>query len=199
LVINTLNEFIAVVIIVMSFIPDISMIKKIRKKAGLSQSELAQMVHVSQSHLAKIETDKVDPSYSLVSRIFDALDSKRKDECWLYMTKGLMRTLKGEKVEDVYNQMKLKGFSQMPVYDSERYIGLMTERRILQLRKAYQSLLVEDAIEDVPLVPKTTSYDSVVMLIQQFPAVLVEDGAGKIIGIITGADLVGHERKPQKA
>ena len=183
----------------MSFIPDISMIKKIRKKAGLSQSELAQMVHVSQSHLAKIETDKVDPSYSLVSRIFDALDSKRKDECWLYMTKGLMRTLKGEKVEDVYNQMKLKGFSQMPVYDSERYIGLMTERRILQLRKAYQSLLVEDAIEDVPLVPKTTSYDSVVMLIQQFPAVLVEDGAGKIIGIITGADLVGHERKPQKA
>jgi predicted transcriptional regulator len=95
--------------------------------------------------------------------------------------------------------MKLKGFSQMPVYDSERYIGLMTERRILQLRKAYQSLLVEDAIEDVPLVPKTTSYDSVVMLIQQFPAVLVEDGAGKIIGIITGADLVGHERKPQKA
>ena len=47
----------------------------------------------------------------------------------------------------------------------------------------------------MPLVPKTTSYDSVVMLIGQFPAVMVEDGAGKIVGIITGADLVGHRKK----
>lgn len=74
----------------------------------------------------------------------------------------------------------------------------MTERRLLQLRKPYQTLLVEDAMEDVPLVPMTTSYDSVVMLIQQFPAVLIEDGPGKIVGIITSTDLVGHERKPQK-
>jgi len=183
----------------MSIIPDISMMKKMRKKAGLSQSELAHMVHASQSHMAKIETGKVDPSYGLVSRIFEALDSKRKDECWLYMTKHMMRARNGDRVEDVYDQMKLKGFSQMPVYNGERYIGLMTERRLLQLRKAYQTLLVEDAMEDVPLVPKTTSYDSVVMLIQQFPAVLVEDGAGKIIGIITSTDLIGHERKPQKA
>ena len=186
------------VIIVMSFIPDIGTIRKMRKKAGLSQSELAKMVQVTQSHLAKIETGKVDPSYRLVSRMFDALDSKQKDECWLYMTKGLMRTRKGDKVEDVYESMKLKGFSQMPVYDSERYIGLMTERRILQLRKPYETLLVEDAMEEFPHVPKTTSYDSVVMLIEQFPAVLVEDGPGKIVGIITSTDLVGHERKTQK-
>ena len=187
------------VIIVMSLIPDISTIKKMRKNAGLSQSELAQMVHVSQSHLAKIETSKVDPSFGLVSRIFDALESNQKDECWLYMTKGPMRAQKGERVEDVYDKMKLKGFSQMPVYDGERYIGLITERRLLQLKKPYQTLLVEEAMEDVPLVPITTSYDAVVLLIQQFPSVLVEDGPGKIIGIITNTDLVGHVRKPQKA
>ena len=34
----------------------------------------------------------------------------------------------------------------------------------------------------MPLVPKETSYDSVVMLIRQFPEVLVEDGLGKIVG-----------------
>jgi hypothetical protein len=33
------------------------------------------------------------------------------------------------------------------------------------------------------------------MLTRQFPAVLVEDGLGKIIDIITGADLVGHKKK----
>jgi len=185
--------------IVMSLIPDITNIKKMRKNAGLSQSELGKMVDVTQSHMAKIETGKVDPSYGLASRLFDALESKQKDECWLYMTKGLMKAKKEEKVEDVYDKMKLKGFSQMPVYDDEIYIGLMTERRLLQLRKPYQTLLVEDAMEDVPLVPMTTSYDAVVLLIQQFPAVIVEDGPGKIIGIITNTDLVGHARKPQNA
>jgi predicted transcriptional regulator len=70
----------------------------------------------------------------------------------------------------------------------------MTERRLLELRKSYQTLFVEDALEDVPLVPKTTAYDGLVMLIRQFPAVLVEDG-GKIIGIITGTDLVGQKKK----
>ena len=50
-------------------------------------------------------------------------------------------------------------------------------------------------MEDVPLVPGTTSYDSVIMLIRQFPAVMVVDGADKIIGIITVADLVGHKEK----
>ena len=67
--------------------------------------------------------------------------------------------------------------------------------RLLELRKPYQTLLVEDMVEDVPLVPKTTSYEAVVMLIRQFPAVMVEDGLGKIVGIITGADLVGRKKK----
>jgi predicted transcriptional regulator len=41
-------------------------------------------------------------------------------------------------------------------------------------------------------VPKATSYDAVVILIMQFPVVMVEEGLNKIVGIITGADLVGR-------
>jgi len=83
----------------------------------------------------------------------------------------------------------------MPVFDSDRYLGLMTERRLLELRKPYQTLLVEDALEWPPIVPKTTSYDAVIRLIRQFPAVMVVDGADRIVGIITRADLVGHKKK----
>jgi predicted transcriptional regulator len=60
-------------------------------------------MHISQLHLAKIETGKVDPGYALVSNLLDALDSKKPDECWLYMTKELMRARKGNKVEDITN------------------------------------------------------------------------------------------------
>jgi hypothetical protein len=80
--------------------------------------------HISQSHLAKIETGKVDPGYALVSKLFDALDSKKQGECWLYMTKQWMRARKGDKVEDVYEPMRNKGFSQMPVFDGDHYSWL---------------------------------------------------------------------------
>lgn len=56
----------------MSVLPDILTIRKRRKEVGLSQSEFADRVHISQSHMAKIEAGKVDPGYALVST------SKRK-------------------------------------------------------------------------------------------------------------------------
>lgn len=43
--------------------------------------------------------------------------------------------------------------------------------------------------------PKTTSYEAEIMLIRQFPAVMVVDGVDKIVGIISGADLIEHKRK----
>lgn len=134
---------------------------------------------------------KITPSFLLSSGIFDALDSEKQDECWLHMPKDLMRARKGDNIKDVYEPMRLRGFSQMPVYDSERYLGIMTERRPLDLRKPYQTLLVEDGTPH----PKETSYDVVIKLIRQFPAVMVVVCAGKIVGIISGADLVGHKKK----
>jgi hypothetical protein len=52
----------------------------------------------------------------------------------------------------------------MPVLDGDRYLGLMTERRLLELQKPYQALFMEDAERCLTLVPKTTSHGAVKML-----------------------------------
>lgn len=178
----------------MTIISPLSEIRKSRKKVGISQSKLALMVGISQSHLAKIELGKVDPSYSLVARILEALNSYDKDECWQYMTEEVMSVQRGERVEEIAEIMKRKGFSQVPVMDGGRPIGMLTEQRIIEKKRPYETLLVEEAVEDVVIVPKEASYNTVTKLVNQFQAVLVQE-VGRIVGIITATDLIGHRAK----
>ncbi len=56
-------------------------IKKIRKRFGLTQFELAKKALVSQSLIAKIESRRIDPTFTKVKKIFDVLDElKNKNE-----------------------------------------------------------------------------------------------------------------------
>ncbi len=50
-------------------------IKKYRKKAGLTQQELASKVYVSMNYIAKIESKKMQKTFTIVmlGRIADAL------------------------------------------------------------------------------------------------------------------------------
>ena len=48
-------------------------IKKIRKKLGMTQTELANRAGVSQSLIAKIESARIDPTYTKTQKIFAAL------------------------------------------------------------------------------------------------------------------------------
>lgn len=178
----------------MSGIPPIQEIRRARKRAGLSQSGLAGMVGISQSHLAKIEKGKVDPSFGLVTRLFEALEKAEKDECWRYMSKDVLTVPKGTEVKEIAPIMKEQGYSQVPVMDGGRPIGLVTEIAILATRKPYERVLVEEVMLEPVLVPKETNYSSIVPLLAQFQAVLVVE-RGKMLGIITSTDLIGHTNK----
>ena len=53
-------------------------IGEIRRVLGLTQTELAKLSGVSQSLIAKIESRKIDPAYSKVIAIFEALENRKK-------------------------------------------------------------------------------------------------------------------------
>lgn len=48
-------------------------ISEIRRKMKISQSELAQDVQISRTHLSDIENDKTNPSIDIAKRISHAL------------------------------------------------------------------------------------------------------------------------------
>ena len=55
-------------------------VKKIRKKLGMTQTDLANRAQVSQSLIAKIESGKIDPTYTKTQKIFTALSELEKKE-----------------------------------------------------------------------------------------------------------------------
>ena len=56
-------------------------LKKIRKLNNLTQKQLAELSGVSQSLIAKIESNKIDPTFTNAQKIYTALQAlSEKDE-----------------------------------------------------------------------------------------------------------------------
>ena len=55
---------------------DVKSIGSLRRKLNLTQKQLAKLSGVSQSLIAKIESNRIDPSYSKVVSIFHALENE---------------------------------------------------------------------------------------------------------------------------
>jgi predicted transcriptional regulator len=86
-------------------------------------------------------------------------------------------------------------YSQLPVRRNDQIVGSLTERGINRVLMAntgtdQKDLLVRDAIEEgFPLVPASATVSSVASLLQAYQAILTSSG-GKVIGIVTNADLL---------
>jgi predicted transcriptional regulator len=171
---------------------DLADIKKLRIKAGMSQTALAKKAGVSQAHIAKIESGKVDPRFSTVSRIFRCLQEGQRDHCARYMTPHIFGVQFDSPVTEAGRIMRERDISQVVVFNGEVVIGLITEEDLLRFKKNTSTSLAREVMGDTPpIVSKTTSAVSVRELLLEFPAVIVMD-RGKALGLITRSDILRH-------
>ena len=90
-------------------LPQIEEIKRKRKVLNITQFKLAKLVGVSQSLIAKLESGKLDPSYSNAKKIFLALekmetsDSKKVKNV---MTNKILKVEISDTVKTAINSMK---------------------------------------------------------------------------------------------
>src|SRR3990167_3831950 len=95
-------------------------VKKIRKKLGMTQTELANRAGVSQSLIAKIESGRIDPTYTKTKKIFAALsDLEKKEEVKAeqFMTKRIVSIGSNAPMKEAIFKMNKYGISQLPVID----------------------------------------------------------------------------------
>src|SRR3989338_4182252 len=113
---------------------EIEEIKKIRKSLDLTQTELAKRAGVSQSIIAKIESRRIDPTFSRAKMIFEALsyfEKKHEIKAEEIMNKKIVSIKPDENIKDAISKMKKYGISQMPVIDEHKAIGLISESSLL--------------------------------------------------------------------
>ena len=172
---------------------ELSEIKKIRKNLGLTQTELAKRANVSQSIIAKIESGKIDPTFTKTKKIFETLnDLENKEEIKAeeLMNKKIVSLTPDDNIKDSVRKMKKFGISQMPVIDNNNVLGLVSESTLLDALMNNKGKNVSDIMEETPpIVSKTTSIQIISNLLRHYPTVLVSEN-GKLIGLITKADLL---------
>jgi len=169
-------------------------IKKIRKKLGMTQTELANRAGVSQSLIAKIESHRIDPTYTKTKKIFAALSELEKKEeikAEQLMTSKLISINPSASVKEAIGKMKKHEISQLPVIDNNKLVGLVSESTILDALLKSKSKIVREVMQEAPpIVSKTTSIQVVSNLLKHYPMVVVSE-EGRLVGLITKSDLLG--------
>ena len=173
---------------------ELSEIKKIRKSLDLTQTDLAKKANVSQSLIAKIESGKIDPTFTKTKKIFQTLDDLGKKEeikAQEVMNAKIISVSPDDDIKDSISKMKKFGISQMPVIEDHKAIGLISESILLDALIGKKGKTAADIMgEAPPTVSKTASIQVISSLLHHYPMVLVSD-SGKLIGLITKADLLG--------
>ena len=179
--------------------PTLEEIAKKRRQLGLKQAELAKLAGVSQSLIAKLESGKIDSSYSKVKTIFDVLDrleTKTKIQEQKIVPNEIISIQKDEPLSKVVRLMKDHGYSQIPVFNRKQSVGSISEKTILrqilagkdlaQISKLQTEEIMEEAF---PQVSEDAPLSLISSLLQTYSAVLVAK-KGNVVGIITKADLL---------
>jgi predicted transcriptional regulator len=191
------------------FLPPINEIKKRRLALGISQKELAASVGASQSLIAKIESNRVHPSYDVVKKIFEFLDRAEQPRTGLAKDiekKDLVWIKRNDRVREAAEKMKQYGFSQLPVRDDkdEICVGSISERQIVHAslnttdpKEVYERSVNEVMGEQFPIVDENIPVSAVAFLLQHSQAILTAR-KGKIVGIITPSDLLSASSGSRK-
>jgi len=166
-------------------------LKRLRTEARLTQRQLAELVGVSQAHIAKIEKEAVDPRLSTVNKILKVLTEREGKKCGEIMTRHVISIKPTDKVLKVSQLMMRHAISQLPVLDGGKIIGTVTEDSIV---RNLSTTLADEIVERImqpplPSVPEDTSVGMIQPLLQEHPAVLVVR-RGEIVGIIARSDLL---------
>lgn len=185
-------------------LPALDEIPRRRKALGLTQSKLAQLARVSQSIIAKIESGTVDPSYSIVGKLVEALERESvqtsRPRVSEIMSRPLISVSRGQLVKEAVELMRRRGYSQLPVFEGSRTVGSISEKTILDRAARGEPLesLLNNRVRDImdsplPVVNDDTPLDLVLGLLQGNYGVLVSRGQN-IVGILTKSDILKVKR-----
>jgi predicted transcriptional regulator len=182
-------------------LPEIRSIRDRRKRLGLTQKDLARQTGVSQSFIAKIESERINPSYNHVKQILDFLESlenrKREDlRAKKLYHKNVFHLRTQDRIPHAVRLMRKHDISQLPVFQGRMPVGSVTEKTIVDLMsRGYDSrklsgMVVKEIMEEpFPVISQDTPVKVISSLLQYNPAVLLSKD-GEIAGIITKADII---------
>lgn len=173
-------------------------IRRGRIQLDLTQADLARESGTSQSLIAKLERNRLNPSYEVVRRVLEALDrlaATQDATAGDLMNAEPLFAEPAEPLGKALTRMKENGFSQLPVVDRGQPVGSISESAILERIEKGSDLeaLKRQPVRlsmrpSFPTVEPHTRKRTLVELLRDHEAVLVVRG-GRLVGVVTKSDL----------
>ncbi|MFH1587875.1 MAG: CBS domain-containing protein [Candidatus Diapherotrites archaeon] len=178
-------------------LPELSEIKSKRKELDLTQNDLSELSKVSQSLIAKIENKQVIPSYDNAKKLFDVLFGNEKELTAKELMSKKIVSIDSEKtLLNVIELMEKKSVSQLPVIESGKSIGSITERNAFDLiqESIKPEKILEKKVKTVmdkpfPELSINSGIERISNALRNSPAVLIIN-ENKVTGIISKSDLM---------
>ena len=168
-----------------------------RQKIGITQKKLATMTGVSTSMINQIESGRSQPSYETAKKIFDNLANMEgkssSHTAGDFCSKDIVRLEPSNTLHDAIEKMHQLSISQIPVFDGEDVVGVISEDGIVKHladvgEAELKNAKLEDTMDPVPpIVDYSTPANVLVPLIRYSKCILVSKKS-KIFGIITASD-----------
>ena len=124
----------------------LSHVRQLRKRLGMTQHQLAQKSGVSQSLIAKLETGRIDPTFSKGKKILDHLEELARNaepSAADMMTKNVVMIDSNKLLSDAIDMMRKHGISQVPVIEKDKLVGIVTEEFMLDADQKKKVLIHE--------------------------------------------------------
>ncbi|MEM0346142.1 MAG: CBS domain-containing protein [Thermoplasmatales archaeon] len=182
--------------------PSLNEIKRLREKLNITQKELSRMTGFSQSYIARLERNELNPTYESIRKIFDTLEGElAKREGYIKRARDIMSwdiisVTSKDKLSKAIRKLADHGFSQLPVIDRGVSVGSITDNIIRDIISKYEAhekikgIYVKEVMgEPFPQVSENAPVKIISYILTGYQAVLVSK-EGKIVGIITKSDLL---------
>lgn len=185
-------------------LPNLREIRNRRKALDITQKDLANLTGLSRSTIAKIEIGILDPGYSKVNKIFEALNQLERQKISQNTFQGIILedihatpveyASASQSIYDVWIRMVETNFSQFPVESNGQIVGSITEKLITRAifnktdDDAGDQLILKVMEEPFPILSSATPLRLVGSLIMHTHAVLTQKNS-EIIGIVTNSDI----------
>ncbi len=173
---------------------DIKQLKKLRKNLQITQKELSQQAGVSQSFIAKVESGRLDPTYSKYKQIFNTIRSltkKNEKKAADIMEKNIKSIGPENTIQQAIKKMKNYNISQIPVFREGQVIGIISDSIMLDALgegKTKQNKVKEIMRDAPPTITKNADISLVTQILKHYPLVVVFEKE-KAKGVISKADL----------
>ncbi len=177
-------------------LPRLEYIRQARIRLGITQRKLASLTGISTSMINQIESGRCKPSYETARKIFEILGSlegktsmKAGDIC----SRHPISVQKDEKLHNAIDIMRKNSISQMPVFDSSRVVGILTEDGLAKVMvekddRDLRNTQVAQVMEPPPpIVDVSTPAKALIPLVRFAKCILVSE-KGTVIGIVTITD-----------